>query len=192
MILPIVAYGDAVLRKKALAISPDYPELKLLIANMFETMYNAFGVGLAAPQVGLPIRLFIIDTAGFAEDEKLTEAEKRELKNCKKVFINPTLLLEQGEPWVFNEGCLSIPDIREDVSRKETIRIEYYDEGFTKHTTDYGGLIARVIQHEYDHIEGILFTDRLSPLKKRLLKGKLTDIAKGKVKADYKMRFPGR
>lgn len=190
MILPIVAYGDPVLRKKAKDISPDYPNLKELIENMKETMYGAYGVGLAAPQVGLPIRLFVIDTSPFAEDEELSQQERDQLRELKKVFINARILQEEGEEWAFNEGCLSIPDIREDVFRKETLTIEYYDENFEKHTETYSGHAARVIQHEYDHIEGILFTDKLSSLKKRLIKGKLTNIAKGKVKVDYRMQFP--
>ncbi len=190
MVLPIVAYGDPVLRKKAKEIPQDYPKLKELIENMWETMYGAYGVGLAAPQVGLPIRLFMIDTSPFAEDEDLSDEEKKELEGLKKVFINPTILEETGDEWAFSEGCLSIPDIREDVFRKPDITIEYYDEDFQKHTQSYSGLAARVIQHEYDHIEGILFTDKLSSLKKRLIKGKLANISKGKINVDYRMRFP--
>ncbi|MBC9796605.1 peptide deformylase [Sinomicrobium weinanense] len=190
MILPIVAYGDPVLRKKTEEIDENYPDLGGLVASMFETMYNAYGVGLAAPQVGLPIRLFVIDASPFAEDEDLDTEEQEQLKDFKKAFINARILEETGEEWAFNEGCLSIPNIREDVSREEKIKIEYYDEKFVKHVEEYDGLIARVIQHEYDHIEGILFTDKLSPLKKRLLKGKLANISKGKIKVDYKMRFP--
>lgn len=190
MVLPIVAYGDPVLRKKTKEISEDYPKLKELIENMWETMYGAYGVGLAAPQVGLPIRLFMIDTSPFAEDEDLSEEEKKELEGLKKVFINPVIVEEEGDEWAFSEGCLSIPDIREDVFRKPDIKIEYYDEDFQKHTKEYSGLAARVIQHEYDHIEGILFTDKLSSLKKRLIKGKLASISKGKINVDYRMRFP--
>ncbi|MGY5850250.1 peptide deformylase [Salegentibacter sp. F14] len=190
MILPIVAYGDPVLRKKCKAISEDYPKLKELIDNMWETMYNAYGVGLAAPQVGVPIRLFMIDPSPFAEDQDLPEQEREELKNLKKVFINPKIEEEEGDQWAFNEGCLSIPEIREDVFRKPVITIAYQDEHFNSHRETYSGLAARVIQHEYDHIEGILFTDKLSSLKKRLLKGKLANISKGKIKIDYKMRFP--
>ncbi|WP_297792448.1 peptide deformylase [uncultured Eudoraea sp.] len=190
MTLSIVAYGDPVLRKKGKPIDKDFPQLKELIANMWETMYNANGVGLAAPQIGLPIRLFIVDTAPFADDEELTEEEQEKLKNFKKVFINPVIEEETGTNWAFNEGCLSIPDIREDVSRKDTIEISYLDENFNANKASYDGLLARVIQHEYDHIEGILFTDKLSSLKKRLLKGKLTNISKGKINVDYKMRFP--
>jgi peptide deformylase len=190
MIIPITAYGDPVLRKKAKDISADYPKLKELIENMWETMYGAYGVGLAAPQVGLPIRIFMIDTSPFAEDEDLSEEERKELASPKKVFINAKILEEKGDEWAFNEGCLSIPDVREDVFRKPEITIEYFDEDFNKHTESYKGLAARVIQHEYDHIEGILFTDKLSSLKKRLIKGKLTNISKGKIQVDYRMKFP--
>lgn len=190
MVLPIIAYGDPVLRKKAKDIEQDYPNLKELIQNMWDTMYGAYGVGLAAPQVGLPIRIFLVDTSPFAEDEELTEKEKKELESLKKVFINATILEETGDEWAFNEGCLSIPDIREDVFRKPKIKIEYFDEDFNKHTEEYDGLAARVIQHEYDHIEGILFTDKLSSLKKRLIKGKLANISKGKIQVDYRMKFP--
>ncbi|MGS2740417.1 peptide deformylase [Sinomicrobium sp. M5D2P17] len=190
MILPIVAYGDPVLRKEARDIDENYPELGELIDNMFETMYNAYGVGLAAPQVGLLVRLFVIDASPFAEDEELEDEERERLRDFKKVFINARILEETGEEWAFNEGCLSIPNVREDVARAEKIKIEYFDENFVKHVDEYDGLVARVIQHEYDHIEGVLFTDKLSALKKRLLKGKLANISKGKVKVDYKMRFP--
>ena len=190
MILPIVAYGDPVLKKKAKDIDKDYPKLSELIDNMFETMYNAHGVGLAAPQIGLSIRIFIVDAEPFAEDEELSEEETEKLKGFKKVFINPVILEETGEEWAFCEGCLSIPDIREDVFRNEKIKIKYFDESFNEHLEEYDGLAARVIQHEYDHIEGVLFTDKLSSLKKRLIQGKLNNISKGKVNADYRMRFP--
>ncbi|THD65762.1 peptide deformylase [Robertkochia marina] len=190
MILPIVAYGDPVLRKVGKEIDAEYPNLNGLLENMFETMYNAQGVGLAAPQIGLPIRLFIIDATPFAEDEDLQPEEQELLKDFKKVFINAKILEENGDTWNFNEGCLSIPDVREDVSRQEKVRLEYYDENFERHEEEFTGLAARVIQHEYDHIEGVLFTDKLSSLRKRLLKGKLANISKGKVRADYKMRFP--
>lgn len=190
MILPIVAYGDPVLRKVGKEIDAEYPNLEGLLENMFETMYNAQGVGLAAPQIGLPIRLFIIDATPFAEDEDLQPEEQELLKDFKKVFINAKVLEEDGDSWNFNEGCLSIPDIREDVSRQEKVRLEYFDENFVRHEEEFTGLAARVIQHEYDHIEGVLFTDKLSSLRKRLLKGKLANISKGKVRADYKMRFP--
>ena len=190
MILPVVAYGDPILKKKAKDISQDYPKLNELVENMFETMYNAYGVGLAAPQIGLPIRLFVIDPTPFLEDEDLSAKDKEQLKDLKKVFINPKILEEKGDEWAFNEGCLSIPDVREDVFRKPEITIEYYDQDFNKHTETYDGLAARVIQHEYDHIEGILFTDKLSALKKRLIKSKLQKISKGDIRIDYRMRFP--
>jgi peptide deformylase len=156
---------------------------------MFETMYNAYGVGLAAPQIGLPIRLFVVDTAPFSDDD-LTEEEQMKLKMFKRVFINAKILKEEGQEWAFNEGCLSIPDVREDVLRKPKITVEYLDEKFVKHTDEFDGLIARVIQHEYDHIEGILFTDKLSGLKKRLIQGRLNKISKGEIDVDYRMRFP--
>lgn len=190
MILPIVAYGDPVLKKKAKEIDKDYPKLTELIENMYETMYGAYGVGLAAPQIGLPIRLFLVDTEPFADDENLSENEREQLKNFKKTFINAQIIEEEGDEWAFNEGCLSIPDVREDVFRQPKIKIQYQDENFDTYVEEYDGLIARVIQHEYDHIEGILFTDKLSSFKKRLIKGKLTNISKGKIKIDYKMRFP--
>ncbi len=190
MILPIIAYGDPVLRKKAAAIANDYPKLPELIENMWETMYNASGVGLAAPQIGKPIRLFMVDATPFADDEDLSKEEQKQLDGFKKVFINAQIQEETGKEWPFNEGCLSIPDIREDVNRKDTITITYQDEDFNIHTETYDGLVARIIQHEYDHIEGILFTDKLSSLKKRLLKSRLDKISKGKIQIDYKMRFP--
>lgn len=190
MILPIVAYGDPVLKKMAQEIDQDYPELSTLIANMYETMYNAYGVGLAAPQIGLSIRLFIVDASPFADDTELTEEEQLFLSNFKKTFINPKILKEEGDEWVFNEGCLSIPDIREDVFRKPKVTLQYFDENFQEKTEVFEGLAARVIQHEYDHIEGILFTDRLSMLKKRLIKGRLQNISTGKIKVDYRMKFP--
>jgi len=190
MTLPIIAYGDAVLRKEGVEITKDYPNLEALIENMYETMYGAYGVGLAAPQVGLAIRLFLVDTSPFAEDESITEEEQQALKNFKRTFINAQILEEEGEEWGFNEGCLSIPDVREDVFRKPKIKIQYQDENFETHIEEFDGLIARVIQHEYDHIDGILFTDKLSSLKKRLIKGKLGNISKGKINIDYKMRFP--
>jgi peptide deformylase len=183
MKLPIIAYGDSILRKKASEINKDYPDLDILIANMFETMYAAHGVGLAAPQIGLSIRLFIIDATSFAEDEP-------ELKSFKKIFVNAHVVEESGEKWVFNEGCLSIPEIREDISRQNTIRISYYDENWEPREETYNGLAARIIQHEYDHIEGKLFTDKLSPLRKAMLKKRLDSISKGMVKVEYKMKFP--
>ena len=185
MILPIVAFGSPVLRKKCIDISPDYPELEMLLENMKETMYEAHGVGLAAPQINKAIRLFLIDTTPFVDDEEETQEV-----SVKQVFINAKILKETGEEWDFNEGCLSIPDVREDISRKPSITIEYFDENFEKHTDTYDGLTARVIQHEYDHIQGVLFTDKISALRKRMIKGKLMDISKGKVDVSYKMRFP--
>lgn len=190
MILPIVAYGTPVLRKVGIEIDKDYPELEKLISDMKETMHNANGVGLAAPQIGKAIRLFIIDATPFAESERVSDEDREVLKNFKRVFINAKIIEEEGEEWVFNEGCLSIPDVHEDVWRQPTITIEYQDENFEKHTETLTGLPARVFQHEYDHIEGILFTDKLSTLKKRLIKKKLENISKGKINADYRMRFP--
>ncbi len=187
MILPIVAYGDPILKKECEDITAEYPGLQQLIANMFETMYAAHGVGLAAPQINKAIRLFIIDASGFVKEG---DEDYEELKDLKKVFINPIIADEEGEEWAFEEGCLSIPDIREDVYRRPDITITYLDENFKKHTEKYSGLGARVIQHEYDHIEGILFTDYLSPLRKRMLKGRLNNITKGKVSVDYRMKFP--
>lgn len=192
MILPIVAYGDPVLKKKAIDIDKDYPNFEDLLANMFETMYNAFGVGLAAPQIGLPIRMFLVDTKPFSDDEGLSPEEQNVLKNFKRVFINAKIIKEEGDEWAFNEGCLSIPDVREDVFRQPKVTMEYVDENFKSHTETFDGLIARVIQHEYDHIEGVLFTDKLSTLKKRLIKGRLSNISKGKINVDYRMRFPNQ
>lgn len=189
MILPIIGYGDPVLRKVCEPISPDYPHLKQIIADMYETMYNAYGVGLAAPQVGLGIRLFVIDTAPFGQDEDLSAEEQALLKNFKRTFINAQMVKEEGEEWGFNEGCLSIPEVREDVYRNETITITYQDEDFNTKTEVFDGLIARVIQHEYDHTEGILFTDKISSLKKQLIKKKLQNIMEGKARPDYKMKF---
>lgn len=189
MILPIRAFGDPVLRQKTVDIDPNYKNLKPLIENMFETMADAYGVGLAAPQIGLAIRLFIVDLTPFADDEEYEDISE-ELKSFKKVFINPKIIENKGEEWKFNEGCLSIPGVREDVSRPETIVIEYLDENFKKHKEEISDIRARVIQHEYDHIEGILFTDYLSPFKKKLVQNKLKNISKGKVKADYHMQFP--
>ena len=190
MILPIIAYGSTVLKKKAKDLSNDYPNVKQLIESMWETMYASNGVGLAAPQIGLSLRLFVVDTAPFADDETLDIVDVKILESFKKVFINPTIIEEDGEIWEFNEGCLSIPDVREDVSRHERIKIDYLDEYFKPQTLILSGLVARVIQHEYDHIEGILFTDHLSPLKRRLLKGKLTSISKGAIEVEYSMKFP--
>lgn len=189
MILPIRAFGDPVLRKVCRDIDADYPDLNILIDNMFETMAGANGIGLAAPQVGLDIRLFVVDVSPLSEDEDYA-AIADELKNFRKVFINAKIFEESGTEWKFNEGCLSIPDVREDVKRKDTIVIEYYDEDFKKHKETFSDIRARVIQHEYDHIDGILFTDHLSSLKKKLVKGKLAKISQGDVSVNYKMRFP--
>ena len=190
MILPILAYGDPILRKKGEVIDKDYPKLDELLANMFETMYEASGIGLAAPQIGRSIRLFLVDASPFGDDEELSEEERGSLGSLRKVFINARIVKEEGAEWAFNEGCLSIPEVREDVFRQPNLVIEYEDENFKKHKESFSGIAARIIQHEYDHIEGILFTDKLSPLKKRLIKGKLVNISKGKVSTDYRMRFP--
>lgn len=190
MILPIVAYGDPVLRKMGKDIERDHPGLEELIADMQETMKNAQGVGLAAPQIGKDIRLFLIDAAPFAENEELDDEERDFLRDFKRTFINPEIVEEEGDEWAFTEGCLSIPNINEDVYRPETIRVKYLDENFNEKEEELSGLPARIFQHEYDHIEGILFTDRLSSLKKRLLKKKLENISKGKVDVSYRMRFP--
>ena len=190
MILPIVAYGDPVLKKKAKPIDKDYPKLEELISNMWDTMYNAYGVGLAAPQVGVPIRLFVIDAAPFAEDDDLTAEEKEYLIDFKRVFINARVIEETGDEWAFSEGCLSIPDVREDIFRKPEVTIEYQDQNFETKKETFTGLAARVVQHEYDHTEGILFTEKISSLKKRLINGRLKKISSGKIKVDYKMRFP--
>jgi len=181
MVYPIVAYGDPILKKRAEEIKKDTIDLTKLIADMFETMYQANGVGLAAPQIGLSLRIFIVDGEPF--DEK-------KLKGFKKVFINPIIHQESGEEWPFEEGCLSIPGIREDVYRNEKLKISYVDEQWNSKEEEYEGLAARIIQHEYDHIEGILFIDHLSAFKKRIIKGKLTDIAKGNIAPAYKMKFP--
>lgn len=187
MIRPIIAYGDPILRKKAVEIEADYPDLNLLLEDMFETMYNSQGVGLAAPQIGLSIRLFIIDTEFFVDEG---EEDVEGLRNFKRVIINPIIIEETGTEWKFEEGCLSIPGIREDVSRQPNIIVEYYNENFELIEEKLSGLAARVVQHEYDHIEGILFTDKINPLKKQLLKGKLNDITKGNIKVNYRMKFP--
>ena len=179
MILPIVAYGSNVLRSQCKEIDSSYPNLDQLIENMFETMYAASGVGLAAPQINKSIRLFIVDTTPFKDDESPDHVV------CKKIFINPKITSLTGESWSFSEGCLSIPEVREDVKRLSKITIEYFDKDFNKHTETYDGLNARVILHEYDHIEGILFVDKISPLRKRMIKGKLKDISNGTLNANY-------
>ena len=191
MILPIVAYGSEVLRKVSKDINADYPELNKLIADMWETMYASSGVGLAAPQINRDIRLFVVDStqifAQMNEEETLPYADA---PGVKKVFINAKIIELSGNEWVYNEGCLSIPRIRDDVYRKETVTIEYMDEQFQLHTETFNGITARVILHEYDHIEGKLFIDYMKPLKKKLISGKLSDISKGKISVDYKMSFP--
>ncbi|MCE7864517.1 MAG: peptide deformylase [Bacteroidetes bacterium CHB5] len=181
MIYPIVMYGDAVLRKRAADIEKG-TDLTQLIADMFETMHEANGIGLAAPQIGKSIRLFVVDGTAL-EDEP-------DLKDFKKAFINPQIIDEQGEEWEFEEGCLSIPNIREEVWRKETVRIKYFDENWNAFEEEFDGMKARIIQHEYDHIEGKLFIDYLSPLKKRMLKGKLANISKGDVDTEYRIAAP--
>ena len=192
MILPILAYGDPILKKESEEIDETYTDLETLIEDMFETMYRAKGVGLAAPQIGRNIRLFIVDGSPFAEKEEGEDDDPRALgiENFKKVFINPIIEEEQGEEWSFQEGCLSIPKIRENVSRKSDIVISYYDENWELKEECYSGYAARIIQHEYDHIEGVLFTDYLSPLKRKLLKKKLNNITNGLIEIDYKMSFP--
>lgn len=181
MIYPIVVYGDPVLKKRAKDIEKDSIDVKKMSDDLFETMEAAHGIGLAAPQIGKSIRMFVVDGRPI-EDEGM--------KDFRKVFINPEILEEDGDKWAFEEGCLSIPDVREDVSRQENLVIHYYDENWVEHEEEYDGMQARIIQHEYDHIEGVLFTDHLTPLKKKLLKGKLTNISKGKVKVEYRIKVP--
>ena len=186
-ILPIFAYGHPLLKRIASPIEKDYKGLEELIRNMFATMYAAPGVGLAAPQIGLSIRLLVLDATPFNDEE-----EKNSLKGFKKVMINPQILEEFGDEWSFEEGCLSVPGIREDVMRKEKIRISYSDENFVHHEEVYDDIKARVMQHEYDHLDGILFPDRLNPLKRRLLRRKLNDITTGNVDVKYPMHYPKR
>ena len=182
MILPVYVVGSPVLRKVAEDIDANYPDVKELITNMFDTMYFSDGVGLAAPQVGKSIRLFVIDASPMAEDYP-------ELENFKRVFINANIIERFGEPWSFNEGCLSIPNLRENVIREESIRIQYLDENFQPHEEVFGGVAARVIQHEYDHLEGVLFIDKLAPIRKRMLQGKVASITKGRFSASYKTKL---
>ena len=190
MIYPIVAYGDPVLRKVTVDIDKSY-DVKKLSEDMFETMYNAKGVGLAAPQIGLNLRMFVVDGRPFNEGEDMKERDKDpSLIDFKKIFINAEILEEDGDDWAFEEGCLSIPDVREDIYRPEYVTIRYFDVDWNEHTEEYEGLAARIIQHEYDHIDGILFTDHLNPVRKRMLKNKLAKITKGRVDVDYKMKFP--
>ena len=192
MILPIVAYGHPVLRKKAVDIEADYPQLLKLVEDMWETMYASNGVGLAAPQVNRDIRLFVVDTMQmFRSMDEEDKAEYPGDEGIKTAFINAHIVELDGDEWQYNEGCLSIPKIREDIFRQETVTLRYYDEHFTEQVKTFTGLTARVILHEYDHIEGKLFIDHISPLKRKLMKGKLNDISKGKVSVDYKMLFPG-
>lgn len=190
MILPIVAYGDPLLKKNSLEIAPDYDQLSGLIQNMFETMYHAKGVGLAAPQIGINIRLFVVDGAPFADEEgEEPDPRAKGIEAFKQVFINPKIVHEFGESWSFQEGCLSIPKIRENVSRKESVVLSYYNEHWEHQEETFHGYAARIIQHEYDHIEGVLFTDRLNPLKKKLIQKRLKLIADGQVSMDYKLKF---
>jgi peptide deformylase len=191
MILPIVAYGTPVLRQVAKDITPDYPDLTKLIEDMWETMYSSNGVGLAAPQVNRDIRLFIVDSHQVFENLEENEQDKYpDGPGIKQVFINAHITDLNGDEWSYNEGCLSIPKIREDIFRSEEVTLEYLDENFEPHVSTFHGISARIIQHEYDHTEGKLFIDYLKPLKRKLLKGKLDDITKGKISVDYKMSFP--
>lgn len=187
MVLAIVAYGEPVLKKRADEIKQHDTFIKQLIDDMFETMYNANGVGLAAPQVGKSVRLFVVDGSSFAEDD---DPETHYMREFKHVFINPKIEEEKGNEWGFNEGCLSIPGIREEVFRKENLKISYYDEKFMKHTKSFSGFAARIIQHEYDHLDGKLFVEKINPLRRQLLKRRLDEISKGDVDVAYKMRFP--
>ena len=193
MILPIVAYGDPILKKEGEEIDENYPDLKQLIEDMYETMYEASGVGLAAPQINRSIRLFVIDGSPFAEkdeDDEEDDPRAEGMEGFKKVFINPIIEEEDGPEWGFHEGCLSIPKIREEVMRKERVRLSYYDENWQFHDEWFDGYKARIIQHEYDHVDGILFTDHLSVLKRRLLAKRLQNITQGLVNVGYKMKFP--
>ncbi len=191
MIYPIYVYGTSILRKKTNEVDRNYPELAQLIEDMYETLKFSEGVGLAAPQIGLAIRLFVVDATGSGLEEEDIETEE-DLSDFKKVFINPKITRYWGEPWTFNEGCLSIPDLREDVDRPEKVSIQYYDENFNFHEDEFEGVKARIIQHEYDHLEGILFVDKINPLRKRLIAGKLNAISLGKVDIHYKIIIPGK
>ena len=191
MILPIVAYGSPILRKVCADITPDYPGLEKLVADMWETMYNSNGVGLAAPQINKDIRLFVMDSEQiFTNQEEDEKGEYPDEPGYKGIFINAHILELNGKEWSYNEGCLSIPKIREDIMRNESVTLQYVDENFSPHTTTFIGLTARVILHEYDHIDGKLFIDHIKPLKRTLLKRKLDDISKGKINVDYRMVFP--
>ncbi|MBD79801.1 MAG: peptide deformylase [Crocinitomicaceae bacterium] len=194
MVLPIYAYGHPVLRAECEEIEENDPNLKQLIDDMYETMYSANGIGLAAPQVGKNLRLFLVDAVAYAEDYKDSkdpedQKEYATLKDFKKAFINPIIIEETGKDWAFEEGCLSIPDIRAEVKRQDTVLIEYYNENWELVEEEYDGMAARIIQHEYDHIEGVLFTDKINPVRKRLLKRKLNNILKGNIDLKYKMKF---
>lgn len=188
MIYPIVAYGDPILKKTSVNIEKESIDVKQLAENMFETMYHAKGVGLAAPQIGMNIRMFVADSTPLEDDDE--EEQAKNGAGIKKVFINPTILEEHGKDWGYEEGCLSIPGIRSEVMRPEKLTIHYFDENWIEHTEEYDGMQARIIQHEYDHIEGVLFIDYLSSIKKRLIKAKLINISKGVVDVNYKMKFP--
>jgi peptide deformylase len=189
MIYPIFVYGSSVLRKGTREITKDYPGLEQLVQDMFETMKVSDGVGLAAPQIGLPIRLFVVDGTDIEQDE---DEKKEDLSAFKIAFINPKITKLWGKKWTYNEGCLSVPTLREDVERPEKVQIEYYDVNFNFHKEEFDGVKSRIIQHEYDHLEGILFVDRINPLKKRLVNGKLNAISKGKVDIKYKIKIPAR
>ncbi len=191
MIVPIYGYGESVLRKVGKEIDKNYPNFPEILQNMYDTMYNARGVGLAAPQIGLDIRLFVVDTTPFADSDDVSKEEAALLDGFKKTFINAEILKEEGSIWAFNEGCLSIPDIREDVYRHDKVTIKYFDENFVEYTETYSGLIARVIQHEYDHIEGVLFVDKIAPIRKKMITKKLGNIMEGKARPDYRMKFAG-
>jgi peptide deformylase len=181
MIYPIVVYGNPVLKKRAVDITKGEIDVKQLAADMYETMEGAEGIGLAAPQIGKSIRMFVIDA---------TKLEDEEIGEFRQIFINPTITKEDGDEWAFEEGCLSIPEIREEIYRQEALTIKYFDENWVAQEQTFNGLKARIIQHEYDHIEGVLFTDHLTPFKRRLLKGRLLDISKGKVKPKYRIKAP--
>ena len=188
MIYSILSYGNPILKKPTKDIDQKYNDLDTIIDNMWETMYNAKGVGLAAPQIGISISLFLVDGTPFVEDENINESDKTQLKNLKKVVINP-IINEFGENWNFNEGCLSIPNVREDILRRNSVKIKYYDQKFHFHEEVYSGLAARIIQHEYDHLKGVLFIDKLPKLKRQMIKGRLNKISKGKIETDYLMKF---
>jgi len=186
MILPILSYGNSILKKKCVDIDSSYPNLNELISDMWDTMYNAEGVGLAAPQIGRQIKLFIIDASPFFEEKEVTDYE---LKNLKRVFINPTVTFLNDKKCSFNEGCLSIPDIREDIERFDSIKIDFFDEEFNSHSLDFNGILSRVILHEYDHIQGVLFTDKISKFKRTLIQKKLNKISRGQIDVNYPMKF---